>query len=182
MTQKLDEDDDFEVIDFDESPPKYSQTRKAIHRSSSLSSPKQMEENARTSRSTKRNLISFELLEFKPGKIFNHNLVYFDNESNLKLKDDLVEQKDYYLVDSKTWGYFTKWYGCDIEAKFEEPYESEGESAENSQESEENEGESDSNEADSDASNNGSPSQDRDSDGGGSHSASRSASGSSSSS
>ncbi|CAI2360823.1 unnamed protein product [Moneuplotes crassus] len=149
MTQKLGEDDDFEIIDFDESPPKYSQTRKAFHRSSSLSSPNQDEENPRTSRSTKRNLISFEVLKYKPGKIFNHNLVYFDNNSNLKLKDDLVEEKDYYLVDSKTWNYFLKWYGCDMEARFREPYESEGESADNSQDSGENEGESDSNEEDS---------------------------------
>ncbi|CAI2363887.1 unnamed protein product [Moneuplotes crassus] len=148
MTQKL-SDDDFEMIHFDETPPKFSQTRKAMHqRSSSVSGQKQQKSGSRTSRSIKRNLISFEMLKYKPGKIFNHSLLYFDNNSNMKLKDDLTEGQDYYLVDSKTWQYLSKWYGCDIEAKYQDTYESEGESTDNSQESEENEGESEENEVD----------------------------------
>lgn len=144
-TQKLSEDNDFEIIDFTESPPKYSETRKVVRgRSSSLSSPI-AEDPSRSS--TKRNIIGFELLKTKPGKIFNHHLMYFDNNSNMKLKDDLTENQDYFLVDSNTWTFLNKWYGWDIEAKYVEPYDSEDDSEDNFQESEENEGESDENEA-----------------------------------
>lgn len=59
----------------------------------------------------KRKIITLQKLMDKPGKIFNKNLMYFDEDAKLKLRTDIVEGKDYFLVDSQSWNYFKKWYG-----------------------------------------------------------------------
>ena len=105
-------DGDFEIIDFAESPPRMSKARKSYHRRyGSVSSYSKGDEISRTGRSSQRKVISFDRLKQKPGKIFNKTLVYFDEDSNIRLKEDLLERKDYFLIDSRSWNFLNKWYG-----------------------------------------------------------------------
>jgi len=66
-------------------------------------------------------------LIWKPGKIFNRNLMYFDEDSLLKFNKNSEEGKDYFLVDSQTWKFFKKWYGCDMEAIYDQDSDSSNE-------------------------------------------------------
>lgn len=83
----------------------------------------------------------------KPGKIWNKSLIHFDEDSNLYLKSNLQEGKDYFLVDRKTWKYLQKWYGFDVEAPFAQESDNDDDYSEDDEhESEEQEGDNESNE------------------------------------
>jgi len=84
--------------------------------------------NARATGSIeRRKIISMDQLIWKPGKIFNRNLMYFDEDSLLKFNKNSEEGKDYFLVDSQTWKFFKKWYGCDMEAIYDQDSDSSNE-------------------------------------------------------
>ena len=108
-------ENDFEIVDFPETPVRRSKTRKSILRkSASSNSRKKLDRSFDpmfSGRSSHRKIITLNRLRTKPGKIFNSNLVYFDDDSNLRFNEDILEGKDYFLIDSKTWNYFKKWYG-----------------------------------------------------------------------
>lgn len=86
---------------------------KAVHSGSysSINKPNPNLERPVDRSKRKRKIITLQKLMDKPGKIFNRNLMYFDENAKLKLRTDIVEGTDYFLVDSQAWNYFKKWYG-----------------------------------------------------------------------
>jgi hypothetical protein len=109
-------------IDFDFSPNRPSVFRPSVVKksgsASSFNKPDPNGERSHRKHTTKHKVVSFESLLLKPGKICNKSLVFFDEDSNIFLRSNIQEGKDYFLVDGKTWKFLEKWYGFDVEAPF----------------------------------------------------------------
>ena len=68
-------------------------------------------------------------------------MLKFNEESELELRSGLIVDKDYSLINSKTWNYLSKWYGYDVECLYKEPDQSYSNSDSDGNENEESEDE-----------------------------------------
>lgn len=130
---QLNIDDDLNMETFDMSPGYPQLENKRSLSTSSLNKPDPNMERSLKRQKAKREIITIEKLSRKPGKIFNKDLVKFDESKSiyafnsisnlsidckLEMNSTLEKDKDYSVVDAKTWQLFKKWYGCDIEIPY----------------------------------------------------------------